>query len=436
MPKTQDKPTGAALVQQQRELVAFVDDPKLRSELVELLPANVSVPMFTRALKNSIINDPTGKLIHADKVSLYQCALRCAMDGLLPDGRDAVILPFWDGKAKKNKAQYIQMIGGQRKIAGEYGWALDARVVCEHDEFDPDVENHRANFKRAKLGSPRGEIVGAYAIAEHRDGRKIGPIVMDVDEIEKIRKESKQPEGQLWTKWYPRACEKTVAKQVLKIIPWDPKDRDRVMGILEHDESDDVDTTIARLYGDVPEAHVPEPIREPIPDEADLDPNADGDEEEVEDAEFEPVNDDGSPPDPSAATPSDTDPNGQEKAAETPAEPEQPVSSPTGSAASPKRATRKRTTAKKTAEPKPEELAATAEPPEDAPAPVEEEPRFEGMRYAGMTPSEVFAIEEINEKTGEKKGVEYLRWALGAWKTPTMKNFLEKFAEQHPEIRG
>ncbi len=239
--------TSQELVQQQRDLVSFVDEPKLRHELAEVLPATVTEAQFVRAFKNAVIADPSGNLLKADRVSLYQAVLRCAMDGVLPDGREGVILPFYDNKTKQFRAQFIRMIGGDRRICGEYGWALDARVVYENDGFDPDFENHRANHKPTRLGQERGEILGAYAIAEHRDGRKVGPVVMSMDDIQKIRKKSKQPDGQLWTEWFDRACEKTVAKRVMKQIPWDSKDRERIDRILADDTNGD--EAIAMLYG-------------------------------------------------------------------------------------------------------------------------------------------------------------------------------------------
>lgn len=391
--KQKDKP-GTDLVAVSEKAVEFVENPRLQAELGELLPVTVSRATFSRALKNAIITDPTGKLVKAEPVSLFQAALRCAMDGLLPDGRDAVILPFWDSKERKNRAQYIQMIGGQKRIAGEYGWMLDARVVRENDQFDPDVENHRANFKPAKLGTDRGEIIGVYAIAEHRDGRKVGPVIMDMKDIGRVRAKSKQPNGQLWTEWFDRACEKTAAKQVMKAIPWDSKDRDRVMRAIERDDEleGDIDAT-TMLYGAAPQPAAPAAPSESQSDDDDGPIDVDG--EEITDADGEPE-----------AAPSPAQPGPEEAAEASPADDDP---SPAGDAA-------------------PFE---GEEPPEEA----VEEPRFESGRYGkekhppdGLTPSEVLALGE--------KGVTYLQWAFKNWKTPAMRECLDRLAEQHPEIKG
>ncbi len=363
--------TSQDLVQQQRDGVAFIDEPKLRTEIADVLPATVSEAQFVRAFKNAVISDPTGNLMKADRVSLYQAVLRSAMAGLLPDNRDAVILPFYDNKTKGFKAQFIPMISGQRKIAGEYGWALVAYVVYANDGFDPDLESHRANHKPTKLGQERGAIIGAYAIAEHRDGRKVGPVIMDVAEIEKVRKKSKQPDGQLWTEWYDQACIKTVAKRAMKEIPWDSKDREHIDRLLAEDTNGD--DAIDLLYGDRPA---------PLPKAA---PAA---------RAGESIAADDSPP-------TNVDLQTGEILDEKPplADDDIPFGEPEFEG---------------------------EEPTDDEPleGEVVEEPTFGGKKYAGKTVQEVW-------ESGDES---YVRWARRNWKTGDIVGALERFAQEHPEI--
>ncbi len=364
--------TSQELVQQQREIVAFIDEPKLRREIAQVLPPTVTEAQFVRAFKSAVIADTTGNLIKANPVSLYQAVLRGAMEGMLPDGRDSVILPFYDNKAKEFRAQYIRMIGGDRRICGEYGWALIAHVVYENDGFDPDLENHRANHKPTRLGEERGEIIGAYAIAEHRDGRKVGPVMMDMNDIAKVRAKSKQPDGQLWTYWFDRACQKTVAKQVMKQIPWDSKDRERIDALLSDDTNGEQATAL--LYGDRPEK-TPDPAVAGRPDPAVTAAGA---------GELPHL-----PPPPPNVDP-------------------------------------------KTGEINDDDLPDFGEPefvgeePNDAPVEGEavEVPTFGGKKHAGKTVQEVW----------DEGDHGYVVWARKNWQTGPIVGALEAFAQEHPEI--
>lgn len=366
--------TGQELVQAQRELVAFADEPRLKQELAEVLPPSVTVPVFIRGLKNAAMAQPD--VLKAEQSSLYRAVLRCAMDGLIPDGQEATIQAFYDKGKQQHVATYMPMIGGLRKKLAEFGWTLTAHVVRENDEFDPDYEAHRTNHRRARLGTDPGEIIGAYAIAEHRDGRKVGPEVMDKAQIEHVRQQAKSKDSPAWRTWWDRMAEKTVAKKLTKSIPLDPKDRETITRVLSVDEPDD---PVAALYGRSEHRALeaaPNPPRASDPA--------------------------GEAPSPAAspAPPDDAKPADQPEPAASVAD---QADDDLG-------------------EPSDEQLDAGTIDGE-----ATEVLTFDRGKYEGKTIAEVF-------ESGER-GVNYLKWAAAKWPGDEMRVAIADFAKDHPELR-
>lgn len=217
-------------------------DPEFATQVAAALPEGVSPRQLLRAASTAVLEKPEladPQLRH----SLLQATLKTAQDGLLPDGREAAFVVY--GQGANAKVQYQPMVGGIRKIAAEHGWALTAAVVYENDVFEPDYDEHRANHRPPRLGADRGEPIGAYAIAEHRDGRRLGPLVMDKAQIERVRQVSRAKNNGPWVTWWDRMAEKTPAKRLFKELPLDPGDKrvGRVLSALENEHPDIV------LYG-------------------------------------------------------------------------------------------------------------------------------------------------------------------------------------------
>jgi recombination protein RecT len=67
-------------------------------------------------------------------------------------------------------------------------------------------------------GSPRGMVMGAYAIARFKDGTKHTDF-MTVDDIEKRRKAG-GGNSPAWNNWYEEQCKKTVVRRLCKYLPY------------------------------------------------------------------------------------------------------------------------------------------------------------------------------------------------------------------------
>jgi recombination protein RecT len=247
--------TDVATHTPQQELVASVAGEQFQQQVALALPETIAPRRFVRATITAINQNPD--LADSQKVergSLFTALLRAAQDGLLPDGREAAIAPY------KGKAQYLPMIGGYRKIAGDHGWQIVARVVYEADEFEfEEGLEPKLRHVRARPGVERGARVAAYATASHVSGAKAAPVVMYANEIDQ-RKAVAQTD-RVWNAWTDRMWEKTVGKALFKELPIGELDP-RVARVIA---AEDVPPAAARalMYGsdsDTPAGVEAEPV--------------------------------------------------------------------------------------------------------------------------------------------------------------------------------
>lgn len=200
-----------------QQTVAVLTSDAFRQEVQSTLPPGLSVDRFIAVARTAIMQTP--ELAECDQVSLFQSIKRCSQDGLMPDGREAAIVYYWSNKLKANTAQYLPMIGGLRKIAAEFGVSIATHAVYQQDGFSYELGvEPRITHVPARLGTPRGELLGAYAVATDRDGRQYID-VMGRDEIDAIRGRSRSKDKGPWVTDYQEMCKKTVGRRVFKQIP-------------------------------------------------------------------------------------------------------------------------------------------------------------------------------------------------------------------------
>ena len=84
-------------------------------EYASILPPSIKVETFIAISTTAVKREP--KLLLCDRLSLHTEVAKCAADGLVPDGREAVILYAQDNRKGCLVARYQPMIKGVRKIA-------------------------------------------------------------------------------------------------------------------------------------------------------------------------------------------------------------------------------------------------------------------------------------------------------------------------------
>jgi recombination protein RecT len=195
------------------EVVAIINADDFKHKIQAAMGGNkTDVERFVRAASTAFAINPE-VIVNSTRASVITSLLRCAQDGLLPDGREAALVQY--GK----DAAYLPMIGGFRKRAASHGFSLTAHVVYSGDTFHyklgitPSVEH-----TPPALDIERGTPIGAYAVATH-PAHGVFLEVMSKAEIENVRQSSRAKTGGPWSQHWGEMARKTVARRLFKQLP-------------------------------------------------------------------------------------------------------------------------------------------------------------------------------------------------------------------------
>lgn len=245
------------------------------------LPPHIPVERFIRIVMTAINGDPD--LVAADRRSLFESAMKCAQDGLLPDKREAAFVVFNTNVAKKGepakyvkKVQYLPMVWGLVKKVRNSGEleSITAHVVHENDEFSYSLGDSEAIAHTPLLKGNRGQPVLAYAIAKTKDGGIYREMMMR-DEIDAVRNFSKAKDA--WTGPFQlEMWRKTVIRRLSKRLPMST-DLERT--IQRDDETYDLDE-----HRDAEQTLMPQRLSEKSLDEPTPTDEANGNPQDVRNA--------------------------------------------------------------------------------------------------------------------------------------------------------
>lgn len=209
---------------------------KMRPQFEMVLASHITPQRYERVVMTAVQRDPD--LLAADRRSLLMACIQCAQDGLMPDGREAALTVF-KTKVKTDrgdewipKVAYMPMVYGIRKKVYQSGQvkSFNARVVYENDDFDFAQGTEEWIRHRPTL-SDRGKLIAAYAVATFRDGATEFD-VLSIDEIEKVRKVSRNADSGPWKQWYDEMAKKTAIRRLSKALPLSSE----IMDIISRDD--------------------------------------------------------------------------------------------------------------------------------------------------------------------------------------------------------
>jgi phage RecT family recombinase len=220
-----------------------------QDQFAKVLPEYIKPQQFARVVLTAISEHP--ELNGADRRTLLNSCIKCANDGLLPDGRDAALVVF-NTKQKNpvtNKeswikaVQYLPMVAGIRRRMWNSGDVLEAFAapVYRGDKFRYSLGDNAfiEHEPPSDLTVDRGDLVGAYAIIRLKSGQVLRD-VMRRDEIEKRRNQSKAKNSLMWKDFYEEGACKTVLRHCAKSAPQASVSMQLLERMLDRDEEEEL----------------------------------------------------------------------------------------------------------------------------------------------------------------------------------------------------
>lgn len=204
-----------------------------RGEFAKLVGGQQNADKFIRVVLNSVLANP--ELIDASRSSLVAACMRAAQDGLMPDGREAVLniystkIKGKDGERDRweKRAQYLPMVGGliKKLYSGGDILSVDAAVAYRGDVFefvrgdDPKLVHKPAmEYADADLENGEPHVIAAYVVVKLKNG-EIKREVMKRRDIDKVRAASKSADTGPWKTWFDEMAIKSVIKRAYKQLP-------------------------------------------------------------------------------------------------------------------------------------------------------------------------------------------------------------------------
>jgi recombination protein RecT len=229
VPATQAQSPAAIFLQQLARKAA---------EWSQMLPAHIDAQKFASVVKTAVQRNTD--LLKCDRQSLWQACTAAATTGLMPDGREGVIVAYADRKRGIDMAQWIPMIAGIKKLVRNSGEISDwgVYVVHENDPFRFELGDEPYIKHRPTLGDP-GPMVAVYSVVTFKTGEKSRE-VMSLAEINKARNVSKQANGPAWRDWPEEMARKTVARRHSKYLPMSTDIEAMLLRGIEAEDMDDL----------------------------------------------------------------------------------------------------------------------------------------------------------------------------------------------------
>lgn len=196
------------------------------------LPEHITTEKFRQVAATAISRAPMlRECMESNPAKVLTALADCASDGLLPNNRQAALVPFKNRQTNTIDLTYIPMIAGvltRMRNSGEV-LLITARVVYANDEFKVVYGDDEKIEHTPTMDDP-GDPVAAYAIIKLKSG-EVHREIMPKRDIDKVMRASRSGQKGPWGSWWEEMARKTVLKRAAKYCPFS----ESVMTMLDRD---------------------------------------------------------------------------------------------------------------------------------------------------------------------------------------------------------
>jgi recombination protein RecT len=204
-------------------VLACIGSDTWAAEVKKVLPPYLTAELMLRVGRTAAL-DP--RFARCSPQSFLNALLKCARAGLVPDGRNAHLIPFG------TECQVIFDWKGLVANASRNGVEVTAKIVCEEDLFkvmEDDGTGKTTVLHEVDYTKARGPAIIVYSRARLKSGA-VDYEIMTVDECELIKenfskKSSNGNYSMMWEKTPTEAYRKTVIRRHSKRWDIDPEER-------------------------------------------------------------------------------------------------------------------------------------------------------------------------------------------------------------------
>jgi recombination protein RecT len=235
---------------------------RMRPEIQRALPKHMDADRVARIALTTLRQTPA--LARCTPESFLGALMTCSQLGLEPGPTgEAYLVPY--GRV----CTFIPGYQGLIKLMYQSGVvaSVSAETVHERDHFVVFYgSDRRIEHQRPPLGEDRGKAIGWYALAKFKDATDPAFIVMDRNEVEKIRARSKAGRDGPWVTDYDAMAKKTCVRQLAKWVPKSPE----LQAALVHDGGVRTDPSPPALEA-APESYIEGELEDDVPAGVDAD---------------------------------------------------------------------------------------------------------------------------------------------------------------------
>ena len=197
---------------------------QMRDQFALSLPPGVSPERFARFVMSAVQSNP--RLAECDRRSFFSACMKAAKDGLIPDGKQACIVPRNDKKSGLLLAVYQQMVSGVLILMYRSGLiqSISTALVYNDEQYKRWTDengDHLNHVHSDSHGSSRSDDVRcAYAIVRLKEGG-IYIESMSLEQIDAVASKSQQQSSLKWGDFWTEGAKVSVLKRIAKRLPID-----------------------------------------------------------------------------------------------------------------------------------------------------------------------------------------------------------------------